>query len=378
MVRLGLAWGFGVMGVAALLGGCSAGGGDESSPGPQGSGAATTGGSASGGAPAAGGISATGGGGGGSTLPPAGACSPAPNPCTPTVLDSGLPGPGTLQVQNGYLYWRNAQDYADGLGRDPSSVLRLQLPNGSPEVLAVTDGSLATIAVDATDVYLTDTSDGLARVPITGGTPEWLASYPAVQVVLDDVYAYFSAAMTSGAVFRIPKAGGAAERRAPYVYWVETNPAPAKLSRVPKGGGIVEVVDAELAMHAERLLAVDGDLYVSFSDDQAINGQRGAILRYPAAGGEPVTLATHADPFGAIGIDADSLYVATCPGIAGAATVFRVSRDGGTPVAVAQGGTCYAGVTVDATTVYFAEWGGTNYAITGDGAVLSAPKCGCP
>jgi len=378
------------LGVVLSVAGCGGPDGDAPAvPAASGGGGSAAGGSGGGGATGGGG-SAT-GGDASVSLPPAAACPAASTPCGPTVLDSGIPSPGTFQVRDGYLYWRNTAAAESGTNRDANSVLRVRLPDGAPEVVTTLDGgSLMSIAVDATHVYLADHQRGVARVPVGGGTPEYLTDAGAVVVTLDETHVYFSLAQSNGAVARVPKAGGAVQNLAlatspthvavdaTHLYWVDRAGSPLALSRVPKAGGDAEILVSDVPERPERVIVIGDELFLPVDRPEGTTGARGAILRVPAAGGAVQEITSHAHPFGSMGVDADSFYVGTCPGVAGEAAVLRIPRAGGSGIEIARGGLCYVGVTVDATRVYFGEWGAPNYQSTGDGSVLSADKCGCP
>jgi hypothetical protein len=94
---------------------------------------------------------------------------------------------------------------------DGSGIFRLSKAGGKP-VAIVTRGSLkmASIAVDATDVYWTSYKDGTVnRVPRGGGRIKTLAVEQAhpVDVVVDADFVYWSNE-TDGTIRRIAKAGG--------------------------------------------------------------------------------------------------------------------------------------------------------------------------
>jgi len=248
---------------AAAPGASGSSGGGAGSTASQG-GAVTTGGGPAGGTAGTGGAEGTGG------LPPAPTCPAAPAACTPTVLDSGLPTPGTLVVRDGYLYWRNSENHAAAGFRDPNSVLRLRLPDGTPEVLAtLTTGRLASVAVDASHVYLGDSEVGVGRVPHAGGAVEYLeTTLPALVVALDDTHVYFSS-QAGDAVARVAKAGGAVEvlaaaaspvqigLDATHLYWVDLGSERCTLSRVTKAGGDAEILATDVPVRPERVIVLD-------------------------------------------------------------------------------------------------------------------------
>jgi len=368
---------------AALVAACGGGTVDATPPG----------GDAAGGAGAGG----TGPGAGGATLddltvPPAASCPATVTPCAPTLLDEGVPGPGSFRVQDGYLYWRNIPATGIGTDRDPNSVLRLRLPDGEPEVIADVDpGRVTTIVLDATHVYFGDSERGVGRVALAGGPAEIVAAVPAYMVQVDATHVYFSEAAATGvAINRIPKAGGEVEAIATaasrvlfaldetHVYWILPADGTNVLMRGPKAGGEAEVLSNVVPDKPERIAIFDDFVYVVVNVPLPTTGPRGLLERYPVAGGPLVELVAADVPIGSFAIDATSFYFGTCPGVAGEATVQKLSHDGTTSVAIAAGGVCYAGVTVDAARAYFADWGMAEYTANGNGQVLAADKCGCP
>jgi hypothetical protein len=377
--------------LAVHLGAC--GGKEDVAPRPGADGGPGAGGSdASGGSPGAGGSTTTGGagsGGGAPPLPPAPTCPTTANACTPRVLDSGVAGPGTFHVQDGYLYWRTVAT-TDGAGRNPNTVLRLRLPDGAPEVVTTLDAAnVAALTVDSTHVYVT-TSDGLARAPLSGGEAEYVAAgVPAVQAVVDEQYAYFTEIGGQGAVVRVLKTGGAVEPLVSeangylisaddtHVYWT-TPGSTCDLMRAPKTGGAAEPLLTGIELQSQRLLVTGGFAYLSVAAREATFDVNGRLLRVPVAGGAATDLATFVAPIGSFGADAAFLYVGTCPTGGGPASMLRVPIEGGPATPIATGGSCIAGATVDATTVYFSDLGGIGFELTGNGSVLAAAKCGCP
>ncbi|MBN2191725.1 MAG: hypothetical protein JW751_02820 [Polyangiaceae bacterium] len=371
----------------AVLTACGDGGngGSESSGGALASGGTDLG---SGGNAGATGVGAASTGGADSGLPPAAACPPAPIPCAPTVLDFGLPGPGSLVSKDGYLYWRNLPETTIGEDRDPNSVLRVPLSGGAPELLATVDGEASGVAVDGTHIYVADRALGIARAPRAGGSLEYLVRTAALMVAIDDTYAYFSSPAAS-AVARVAKVGGDAvgyndqpypthlAADATHLYWLLHEEAPFTIMSVPKRGGDPSVVAEDLPEKVQRILPADGAVYVSFSRPDRAEAS-GSIVRYPADGSPGDEILSTVDPLGAMAADADSLYVGTCPIVTGEAMILKLPHAGGTPTIIAQGGLCYATVIVDADHVYFADSGGRDFVVTGDGTISSADKCGCP
>ncbi|MBN2192728.1 MAG: hypothetical protein JW751_07905 [Polyangiaceae bacterium] len=375
--------------LVAAAGAVACGGGDNvSSTDP------ATGGSGTGGSGA--GASATGGDGsvedGTETVAPAAACPATTQPCTPTLLTGGMPGPGAFQERDGYLYWRNVGPSGLGPDLNPSSILRLMLPGGTPEILAdVSPARPAAVHVDATHVYFSVMESGVGRVPLTGGQVEYLTDDAPFMIAVDDTDVYYSMVEGQGdGVWRVPKDGGdpAMVAEAParaliaidrgFIYWTVPATTDAQiLVRVPKTGGATETLSNVVPIDLERLLVFGGFVHAVITVPLPTIGPRGLLERYPAGGGAEVELATFPDPIASIAVDGDSLYLGTCPGVEGAATVEKISHDGSARTTIATGGICYSGMAVDATNVYFAEWGRANYSYLGDCSVLTAPKCGC-
>ena len=118
----------------------------------------------------------------------------APDASTPTNLGPAA-DPLNLASDANYIYWTSC-----------FSVDRVAKGGGAAEHIADAFCAL-TLATDGTDVYFKDWSNGLYRVPATGGTASPVASAPIdwSSIVMDDVNVYYGAA---GGLYRISRAGG--------------------------------------------------------------------------------------------------------------------------------------------------------------------------
>jgi hypothetical protein len=155
--------------------------------------------------------------------------------------------PASIVVDATYAYWTVAAIDATGTTCPCGAVvIRAPLGGGGPTALGSTDktiGDNKSIAVNASGIYI-GTEDALLELPITGGSPEVLASASQAStgaIALNDEAVYWAGA---DGVMKVPLAGGAAIALAPgvhpsslaadasYVYW--TDSAMGTVSRVNK------------------------------------------------------------------------------------------------------------------------------------------------
>jgi len=118
----------------------------------------------------------------------------APDATTPIDLSPAV-APLNLASDANYIY-----------GASCGSVDRVAKGGGAAEHVADAFCAL-TLATDGTDVYFKDWSNGLYRVPATGGTASPVASNTPIDfssIVMDDVNVYYGA----GGLYRIGRAGG--------------------------------------------------------------------------------------------------------------------------------------------------------------------------
>jgi hypothetical protein len=176
------------------------------------------------------------------------------------------------------------------------------------------------LAVDDTNVYWTDATDGTVnRVAKTGGAVTPIATGQArpVRIAIDATHVYWTNFL-GGAVMRAPKAGGAATvvssavqpsdlvLTADAAYWIENPGAtaggdnhPYELHKAPKGGGASSLLGTTCVYGPDsgsidrpilELLVKDGDaLYLPCPPDRAriLDGLR--VLRFDTAHGDAMT-----------------------------------------------------------------------------------------
>ncbi|MEP7122260.1 MAG: hypothetical protein ABJE95_15170 [Byssovorax sp.] len=202
-------------------------------------------------------------------------------------------------------------------------------------------GSLASareIAIDAKNIYWTDTNAGtVSSVPQAGGSVTMLAMVStAWAIATDGISVYATEYDTAGGVYSVPVDGGARLTLA------ASQGRPCSIAVGPAGNGFVYFANQYTGDVTKA--AVDGSLTKLFAGNQ----------------GAPPGVTT----------DADSAYWTdgSYPG-----TVKQGSLGGSSPVVLASGQSFPFSITTDATSVYWTNMGLTG---TGDGSVMAVPKAG--
>jgi hypothetical protein len=178
------------------------------------------------------------------------------------------------------------------LATQNGAVMKVPRDGGAPIVLASSQHSPWSIAVDATSVYWT-----------THGN-------------LSDAYGDGGQSFTPGTVMKLTRTGG----------------APTTLvSSIPYG-----FVESEWS---PPMVAVDDtSVYwtnVGFEDPTAQFTPTGSVTKVPLGGGSPVALAPLQTAPGAIAVDGTNVYWMTLARPKGSGAVMKVGRNGGVPVALA-------------------------------------------
>lgn len=302
----------------------------------------------------------------------------------PITLAAGQ-HPGRLAVDSAYVYWTDS----DGNGT-PGSIRKVPITGGSPTVVA-TARSPFDVAVDANNIYWTDNGDIKAgaiqpstgtvmKMPRIGGTPVVLASGqdgPA-GIAIDSSRVYWTN-IRSGTVMTVSLGGGtpialASGQDLPrqiavdsaYVYWTNSGQSSGghdsgveksgtgTVMKVPAAGGTPVTLAAD--QYSPMNIAVDAtNAYWTNADT--------SVMKVGLAGGVPVVLATgHVDE--GLAVDATNAYWVESG--AGGATLMREAKGGGPPLGLASDPeSVFVDIAVDSTSVYWTSfWAGTVMKLT--------------
>jgi hypothetical protein len=214
------------------------------------------------------------------------------------------------------------------------TLTKAPLAGGPAEVLASRVGDPAGIAVDATNVYWTNSDNGtVMTVPIAGGTPTELAVAQAGPgaIVVSGSTAYFT---TARAIVNVPVAGG----------------TPIEIAQLP-AGGFCGASSAGLVVDATNV-------YSATFGTKPANCTDATVMTVPIGGGTPVPAAGgNVQPYnvGPFAVDATSIYWGTWDANYRTGTVRKVALDGGSPVTLASGPWTPTAMARDSTNLYFVE-----------------------
>jgi hypothetical protein len=219
-------------------------------------------------------------------------------------------------------------------GRPNGSIARVSTAGGTPVTLATTSGEPGPIATDDTSVYFADGAS-IESVPLTGGVaPHTLAVLPdgqgmQVQPVtgLAVVGSQLVITEASGIVADLPLQGGSlqtlatdqANARFPMscgsdtCWW--TGPTPAGVAGTQGPGSIERLSHGSEttitgAPYLPWSLAFDG---TSFFETVACDICSGTLMRIPASGNKPVTMAAG----GFVAVDDTCAYYSVVSGLTG-------------------------------------------------------------
>lgn len=262
--------------------------------------------------------------------------------CQPVTLASGVVlGAAALALNATSVYFSGK----DGL---------MKVPLAGGAVTTVVPNTRATrIALDATSVYWTSSSDGVVmKVPIAGGAPTVIASNQANPhgIAVDANNVYWT---TTNTVSKIPLGGGMptdiASNQSTWggialdannVYWTTGTSSSGRVMKASlRGGKPVELASAETPQD----ILVDGTS-VYWGDR---NGA--GVFGVPIAGGK-------ASPLGIgqiynIALSDGFLYWTS----GGARTIYKAPTTGGKPTKIASGLGDVQGIAVDATSIYWID-----------------------
>jgi streptogramin lyase len=217
------------------------------------------------------------------------------------TLVSSQDRPADLAVDSTHLYWVN---------RGGGQVMRIDLGGSTVEQLAATGADPAAVALSASRVYWTDSTQ-LASVDKGGGTPTQVV---AIQAGVVDLAVYganaFYANATTGAVRSVPLSGGPstplAASQTPgavavddsYLYWINTG-ASGSLRKVLQLGGTVTAMHSDQA-HPTALTLDDTSAY--WARDGGSEIVSGTLV-----GGDPVAIAS-GQAAAALAVDDSHVY----------------------------------------------------------------------
>jgi len=194
---------------------------------------------------------------------------------------------------------------------------RLDTGGDTPVILVAKPGTVESVAANATHVFWS-TGDEIMRVPVTGGTPETVASAPEIErIALDETNVYYAEGINNG------------------LQTVAIEGAPPKTPRTLA------------AQHDPMIFAVSGG-YAYFASQRDHT-----IKRVPVAGGSPELLVTTDDEPLVLGADPAGVYYGSQQGVS------RVPLGGGTaqPLAPPDGQShMVTAMTFDATHVYWIDY----------------------
>jgi len=263
------------------------------------------------------------------------------------VVTAPTAGANAIAVDSTSVYWVTNE-----------SVMKAPLTGGTPTTLfSGTYGPLLGLALDATNVYWTNSNGTVMSVPLGGGTPVTLASGQAEpeSIALYGANLYWvdwnsgnlmtlPLGMDAGAPVILAAAGQVYALAAgpTGVYWASGyyGVGMGRVSGLALGGSSVTLLASGLT-NPSSIAATASSVY--FSD-------QGAIMTVAPDGGTPATLVADPGEPGAIALDATNLYWAD-----GAGRVMSVPLAGGSPSTIVAGRDDLRALAVGATSLYWTE-----------------------
>jgi hypothetical protein len=291
---------------------------------------------------------------------------------TTVTLASGLSSsPLYVAIDAVNVYWTDSG----------GNVNELPLAGGATITLASGQRSAGPIAVDSTSVYWIDATT-VSKAPIGGGSVAVLATGQMGQsLAVDGTDVYFATNGPAIGIAKVPVGGGSVTTLATVandptyiavdatnVYWTtpEVTGTPTDccnstgaLSMAPVGGGSVTTL-ATLTYTAQYLAVDSTNLYWT------VGGPQGSVMQMPLAGGAPTTIASGQSYPGLIAVDSSSVYWTLTGGKARMpASILKAPLGGGAPTTLVSGLTQLFGMAVNASSLVW-----TDMPASGDGRVM--------
>ncbi len=273
-----------------------------------------------------------------------------PDGPTYTLLTQGPPGAFDVVSDADHVYWVACNQEANR-----SSVRRIAKAGGTDTELWLVGKRIYRLAIDATHVYAAvygvnpvGTGD-IARIPVSGGDPEILASdlqYPYA-IAVDQQHVYFTHQGDGNfqSISRVAKTGGAVETvlspvdnawdlatDEQYLYYSEMNAG--RMMRVAKDGGTPQQLAGGWVGTGTLTLAADRLYFTACTTGDCPQMELRSV---PTSGGDSALLAVlAAQTDGRFAVGGDSVFVASMrsgsvlgvPTSGGAATVLVDGRPG--------------------------------------------------
>jgi hypothetical protein len=225
-----------------------------------------------------------------------------------TTLASAQPTPNFIAVDSNNVYWSN-DDYG--------TISSVPVLGGTvtPLTPPFTTATSHPIAIDAVNVYWTDTISLVQSVPLSGSTaPNTLATIPTLNAITVDATSVYVSVFSPSAIMSVPLAGGtpaivAASVETPNwlavdstnVYWSGNGP----IMTAPKAGGGSIVTLAPGVVGVSPYVVVNSG-FVYFVVPAAGAG----VMKVPVGGGSTVTLTTAVSIGGGgpLAVDSTAVY----------------------------------------------------------------------
>lgn len=260
---------------------------------------------------------------------------------TPATIASGVYDVKGIAVDSTNVYWTES---TDGLNVNSGTVKKVSINGGMVTTLASGLNNPYGIAIDSTNVFWTESLGGtVKKVSKTGGTVTTLASKlgSPYGIVVDPTNVYWTEAATDGS---------------------------GNVKKVSINGGTVTTIASIPSLGAGvNSIAIDSmNVYWMFGSE---------VKKVSINGGTITTLASSAtsSPTDAIAVDSTNVYWT------GDGPLKKVSINGGTVTTLAPGLVIPMGIAVDSTNVYWTERGsGVKKVSINGGTVIPLAASGVP